>query len=104
MNISAQSVTKNLNVSSLRVMSPCPALRAMMNALNGLCPPAVLRAAVIIHHRPAPQRVQAAQARTAVRVIEKLFLDGCNISTKWVERCSASALDMIPTVLWRDVP
>jgi hypothetical protein len=35
MNINAQSVTKNLNVWSLRVMSQSLALRAMMNALNG---------------------------------------------------------------------
>jgi hypothetical protein len=76
MNISAQNVTKNLNASSLEVMSPCPALSAMMNALNGLCLHAVLRAAVIIHHRPARQHVQAAQARTVVLVIEKLSLDG----------------------------
>ncbi len=71
MNINAQNVMKNLNVLSLKVMSPYPALSAMMNALNGLCPPAVLRAAVIIHHRPARQHVQAAQAKTVVLVIEK---------------------------------
>ena len=71
MNINAQNVMKNLNVLSLEVMSPCPALRAMMNALNGLCPPAVSRAAVIIRHRPARQHVQVAQAKTVVLVIEK---------------------------------
>ena len=71
MNISAQNVMKNLNVLSLEVMSPSPALSAMMNALNGLCPLAVLRVAVIIHHRPARRHVQAAQAKTVVLVIEK---------------------------------
>ncbi len=71
MNIGAQNVMKNLNALSLEVTSPCPALSAMMNALNGLCPLAVLRAAVIIHHRPARRHVQAAQAKTVVLVIEK---------------------------------
>jgi hypothetical protein len=71
MNISAQNVTKNLNVWSLRATSQSPALRAMMNALNGLCPLAVLRATVTIRHRPAQPHAQAAQAKTAVPVIEK---------------------------------
>jgi hypothetical protein len=71
MNISAQNVMKNSNVLSLEVMSQSPALRAMMNVWNGLCPPAALRAAVITHHRPARPHVQAAQAKTAVLVIEK---------------------------------
>ena len=62
---------KNLNVLSLEVMSPSPVLSAMMNVLNGLCLLVVLRAAVIIHHRPARQHVQAAQAKTVVLVIEK---------------------------------
>ena len=62
---------KNLNVLSLEVMSPSPALSAMMNALNALCLLVVLKAAVIIHHRPARQHVQAAQAKTVVLVIEK---------------------------------
>lgn len=61
----------NLNVLSLEVMSPSPVLSAMMNVLNGLCLLVVLRAAVIIHHRPARQHVQAAQAKTVVLVIEK---------------------------------
>jgi hypothetical protein len=71
MNINAQNVMKNLNVLSLKVMSPCPALSAMMNALNGLCLLAVLRAAAIIRHRPARPHVQVAQAKTVVLVIEK---------------------------------
>ncbi len=71
MNIDAQNVMKNLNVLSLKVTNPYPALSAMMNALNGLCRLAVLRAAVITHHRPARRHVQAAQARTVVLVIEK---------------------------------
>ena len=75
MNINAQNVTKNLNVLSLRATSPYPALSAMMKGLNGLCPLAVLRAAVIIPHRPARPHVQAAQAKTAVPVIEKASLD-----------------------------
>jgi hypothetical protein len=43
----------------------------MMNALNGLCPLAVLRAAAIIHHRLARRHVQAVQAKTVVLVIEE---------------------------------
>ena len=71
MNIDAQSVMKNLNVLSLKVTSPYPALSAMMKALNGSCRLAVLRAAAIIHHRPARQHVQVAQAKTVVLVIEE---------------------------------
>jgi hypothetical protein len=125
MNISAQSVMKNLNVLSLEVTSPYPAQRALMNALNGLCPLAVLRAAVIIHHRPARLHVQAAQAKTAALVIEKastpalpLLLEGEGGPARHRESprrggrgggdkesmCSASVLDMMPTALCRDVP
>ena len=71
MNIGAQNVMKNLNVLSLEVTSPYPALSAMMNALNALCPLAVLRAAAIIHHRLARRHVQPVQAKTVVLVIEK---------------------------------
>jgi hypothetical protein len=108
MNINAQIVTRNLNVLSLRVMSRSPALRAMMNALNGLCPLAVLRAAVTIRHRPAQPHVQAAQAKTAVPVIEKPSipspLRGGRRGGEKESMCSASVSDMMPTVLWRDVP
>jgi hypothetical protein len=72
MNIDAQSVMKNSNVLSLEVTSPYPALSAMMNALNGLCPLAVLRAVAIIHHRPARRAAQVAQAKTVALVIEKI--------------------------------
>jgi hypothetical protein len=71
MNIGAQNVMKNLNVLSLKATRLYPALSAMRNALNGLCRLAALRAAVITHHRPARQHVQAAQAKTVVLVIEK---------------------------------
>ena len=64
---------KNLYVLSLKVMSPCPALSARMNASYGLCLLAVLRAAAIIRHRPARPHVQVAQAKTVVLVIEKAF-------------------------------
>jgi len=70
MNIDAQSVMKNLNVLSLEVTNPYPALSAMMNVLNGLCPLAVLRAVANIHHRPDRRHVQAAQAKIVVLVIE----------------------------------
>ena len=70
MNIGAQNVMKNLNVLSLEVTSPYPAPSAMMNALNGLCPLAVLRAAAIIHHRLARRHVPAVQAKTVVLVID----------------------------------
>ena len=70
MNIGAQNVMKNLSVLSLEVTSPYPALSVMMNALKGLCPLAVLRAAVITHHRPVRRHVQAAQAKTVVPVID----------------------------------
>ena len=70
MNIGAQNVMKNLNVLSLEVTSPYPVLSVMMNALKGSCPLAVLRAAVITHHRPARQHVQVAQAKTVVPVID----------------------------------
>lgn len=62
---------KNLNVLSLKVTSPYPALSAVMNALNGSCRLAVLRAAAIIHHPLARRHVQAAPAKTVVLVIEK---------------------------------
>ncbi len=71
MNIDAQNVMKNSNVLSLEVTSPCPALSAMMNALNGSCPLVVLKAVAIIHHRPDPRHVQAAQVKIVVLVIEK---------------------------------
>jgi hypothetical protein len=71
MNTDAQSVMKSSNVSSLEATSPYPALSAMMNALNGLCPLVVLRAVAITHHRPDRQDVQAAQAKTVALVIEK---------------------------------
>jgi hypothetical protein len=71
MNIGAQNVMKNLNVLSSEVTSLYLALSAMMDALNGLCPRAVLRAAAIIHHRPARRHVQAVQAKTVVLVIDK---------------------------------
>ena len=70
MNIGAQNVMKNLNVLSLEVTSPYLVLSVMMNALKGLCPLAVLRAAVITLHRPARRHVQPAQAKTAVLVID----------------------------------
>ena len=70
MNIGAQNVMKNLNVLSLEVTRPFPAQSAMMNALNGLCPLAVLRAAAIIHHRLARRHVPAVQAKTVVLVID----------------------------------
>jgi hypothetical protein len=43
----------------------------MMNALNGSCRLAVLRAAAIIRHPLARRHVQAAPAKTVVLVIEK---------------------------------
>jgi hypothetical protein len=73
MNIGAPSVTKNLNVLFLRLMSPYPALSAVMNALNVSCPLAVSRAVVIIHHLLARRHVQAAQAKTVAHVIEIHF-------------------------------
>ncbi len=71
MNTSAPNVMKNLNVLSLKVTNPYPALSAMMNALNGSCRLAVLRAAAIIRHPLARRHVQAAPAKTVVLVIEK---------------------------------
>ena len=109
MNINAQNVMKNLNVLSLEVMSPYPALSAMMNALNDLCPLAVSRAAVIIPHRLARPHVQAAQAKTAVPVIEKArhrepLRRGERGGGDKESMCSVSVLDMMPTALWRVVP
>ena len=76
MNTDAQNVMKNSNVLSLEVTSPYPALSVTMNALNGSCPLAVLRAVANIHHRPARRHVQAARAKIVVLVIEKTFLVG----------------------------
>ena len=70
MNTGAQNVMKNLNVLSSEATSPYPALSALMNALNGLCPLAASRAAVITHHRLARRHVQAVPAKTVVLVID----------------------------------